>query len=470
MHAIFYDLETSDKEPIGQILNYSFVHVDSDLRPVSELSGTVRISRLQLPRASAILANRIDVLDHQKTAKDDELTAMKRIFDFIVETTRASRDRMALIGFNSSRFDLPFLRTSMIRNGINPYAWNSSVVDRDLLHVARKLSSSHPKFPRQRAEDSAEARLSLRLETLTQALGLLEGKQSHASRDDVLLTIELARSFRNKFGLDPLTYSAYEASRLDREQRKPLVFAAQEPNYDLESSEISIVKPVTLLCADSKYALWLDLKKYKEGQGRRSISYVKKFGGDFFITDTHSLEPSWTQVAEKAQAEFSAITLGNFFAPAICDIEQFIYRLDFDARAALTEAIWDVGAGESKPLNDIDAKILLKRHELRTYEWGGAKDRQVEKDLRSYALRRYGGKVILAKFESDTPEAQPDQYFHPTWQRLLAEITELSTSADPSDRKLLQSLQQFYLTSDIFRVAGRELESLGAPCVSTSPA
>lgn len=59
--AIFYDLETTDREFVGQILNYSFILVDEQLNVVRELNGDIRISRLQLPsrggkRAGAAVA------------------------------------------------------------------------------------------------------------------------------------------------------------------------------------------------------------------------------------------------------------------------------------------------------------------------------------------------------------------------------------------------------------------------------
>lgn len=467
MHAIFYDLETSDKEPIGQILNYSFIRVDGDLNPVSELSGMVRISRLQLPRAGAILSNRIDVIEHQETARDDEQRAMKRIFDFLVEETKAGGPRTALIGFNSSKFDLPYLRTSLIRNGLNPYAWNSSSVEKDLLLAARKLSISDPNFPRACAAAGEKNKLSLRLEVLAQQLGFLTGKQSHFSREDVLLSIELARVFKSRFGMDPLSYNPYEGAALDREQRKAHVFGILEPNYDLNKAELSVLKPMTLLCADPKYALWIDLQKFKDGQGRRSINYIKKSGNGLFVAAQRDFEPEWPELAGRAQEEFKGLSLSNYFGPSVCDVEQFIYRMDFDSRDSLSDAIWNQATGR---LSQMDAKILFKRHELRTYEWGGGRDEQMEKDLRAYALRRYGGQVVMSKYEYDDPEEQPDDYYHPTWNRLLKEIDALHEISGPEDRKLLQSLRRFYVESDLFRLAGRELESLTSRLGEACPA
>ena len=64
MSYIFYDLETTDLNYCGQILNYAFVEVDEDWKEVSEFCGKVKISRTQLPNPYAILANRVNVLTH----------------------------------------------------------------------------------------------------------------------------------------------------------------------------------------------------------------------------------------------------------------------------------------------------------------------------------------------------------------------------------------------------------------------
>ncbi|MBN8549855.1 MAG: hypothetical protein J0M12_11120 [Deltaproteobacteria bacterium] len=461
MQAIFYDFETSDKEPIGQILNYSFIHVDENFEPLAELSGDIKISRLQLPRAGAILSNRIDVLEHQKRAKDDELHAMRRILDFLCEKSRAARKPIALIGYNSAKFDLPYLRTSMIRNGLDPYAWRKGIIDRDVLLTSRKLSVSNPNFPRSPAVGGEENRLSLRMETLAQELGLLQGKQSHESREDVLLTIALAKTYRDKFGINPVTFSGYEAGHLDCEERQPRVFGVASPNYDLTSEALSIITPMTLLCASQAYTLWVDLPKFQEGRGKESIFYVKKGGHSFFLAPEQDLDAKWANVAKQAQEEFKSVNLTNYFARSTCDPEQFIYRLDFDARASLTAAIWGEERGAASAVRDRDAKMLYVRHLLRCYEWGSGKDAEIEEKLRAYALRRYGGEVVMAKSAPEPGEGgdPPNEYYHPTWRDLLTEIDTLSEQASQEDRKLLTSLREFYLNSDIYRVAGQLLEA-----------
>ena len=189
MYAIFYDLETTDRNCIGQILNYSFILVDDELKPIDEISGLVRISRLQLPEPGAILANRTDVLEHQRVAQDNERLAMQKISDFIWSCIRRAKGAVAFAGYNSSRFDLQYLRTSLIRNGFNPY-FDNKLSARDLLHVVQKAYlTSEELRSKVREVRKGEKKLSLSLETVTRALELLDGVQAHESRADVLLTI-----------------------------------------------------------------------------------------------------------------------------------------------------------------------------------------------------------------------------------------------------------------------------------------
>jgi exonuclease I len=137
MFAVYYDLETSDKHAVGQILNYCFILVDDQLSLLDELSGLVRISRLQLPDPGAILANRTDVLAHQKRAHECEAEALGRIRCFIERCAQRASGNVALVGYNSSRFDLGYLRTSFIRNGQDPF-FGGKTLARDLLHGVHK--------------------------------------------------------------------------------------------------------------------------------------------------------------------------------------------------------------------------------------------------------------------------------------------------------------------------------------------
>ncbi|MCB0310854.1 MAG: hypothetical protein KDD42_06450, partial [Bdellovibrionales bacterium] len=324
MHAIFYDLETTDSCFLGQILNYSFIHVGDDFEIVSECSGEIRVSRLQLPAPRAILTNRVNLVEHQETAQKGEPSALIEISNFIWEAIKQAKGKLPLIGYNSARFDLPFLRTSFIRNGINPY-FGGKICYSDLLFAVRKLAAGDPNFPLPRSSDDPN-KLSLRLESVTTELGLLSGVQTHSSRDDVILTIDLAKALLERFSLDVRSCQFYEATDFDKSARQGQVVYQLNPQYDLTSGSPFSRTPLTLLDCDHRSALWINLERYASGSGRSSVFWVSKTNGYLFIEP--ELEPSAEEVdnAQAALKEFARINLKNYFPPSTCDVEQDIYR------------------------------------------------------------------------------------------------------------------------------------------------
>jgi len=462
MRAIFYDLETTDTHPIGQILNYCFITVDTKWNIVSELSGDVRISRLQLPTAGAILANKTDVLSHQKTSTLSEKEAMREIHDYIEGVIGSSRAKIPLIGYNSSKFDLLHLRTGFIRNGIGPY-FKGRLSYKDLLFASWKLACNDPAFPRLPAEgrpDADENRLSLSLENVAKRLGLLVGRQIHSSREDVILTIDLAKVYNDRFGLDVRTYDSYEARNIDQ---KGALIAAEFPNYDLTETAPSVSYPMVILDNDHRYVLWLNLDKYREGLGKRSIRWINKGAGSLIVKDKSYRDAECKKISKKALKEFERVTLNNFFTKSSCDIEQDIYRLDFDAIDALEKALWQGDRSAVEGLKNRDAKVTFLRNELANYTWGDGQDSRMEKMLREYSLHRYGGRLKMNKWEPD-PDNSDDtgDRYHATFLELLGEIDEKMKEISSDGRKLLTSLRKFYLESDIYRVAGSPLTD-GSP-------
>lgn len=458
MAAIFFDLETSDTEPLGQILNYSFILVDDELEPIDECSGLIKISKLQLPRPQAILANKVDVLEHQQQAKDTEPKALSKIHQFFTDSISRLKKPIALIGFNSSKFDLPFLRTSFIRNGLNPFAWKGNLIDRDLFLAVRALYCRHSDFPAPEAvKDNGERRLSLRLEALGAAFGLLDGPQTHFSRDDVLLTIELARSLRELFDFQIERYLSYEAQKFERIKDPKTVLWCMEPQYSLSEAQRFTTIPYAFISATHSYALWVDLQRYQKGDGKRAIVGVSKSNGGLIVADSQLPAGDWGMLAQKAREEFSEVTVDTFFPETICDIEQHIWRLDFSERDALARSIAD---RDKKHLKSVDSQILYMRYFLSQYDWGSGNDAQMEKHLKAYALRRYGGQVILSK---TVPSPNDKPRVHSTYTELRADLEKCREQADNTrDKKLLQSLADFYDSSDIVRVAGAELLEIPA--------
>lgn len=457
MYAVFYDLETTTKNTVGQILNYSFILVDDEMTPVGELSGLVKMSRLQLPEPGAILANRTDVIEHQKVAVDNEPTAMKKIEQFLSKCIQTAQGAIAFVGYNSSRFDLGYLRTSLIRNGINPY-FKGLLSSRDLLHAVQKayLTSSEFREAIQK-QLHGEKRLSLSLQTVSHALGLLEGVQAHESREDVLLTIRLAVWLKERCKIDVRTYEAYEAGPLHSTVRSGSVYEIEEPQYDLsERSHIKRV-PMCLLDEGKKASLWINLERYSEDPSPRSIAWRQVMKHPFFTSGRAAPGSEIQQIARKALAQFKNVTLGNYFDKSDCDIEQDIYRLDFDAQdvyyRALREGKKEILAETSSP----DAKKLWVRYQLANADIKLSDARSADL-LRQYALYRYGGKLQLVKTIRN-PE-DPDNY-HPKLSDMMAELVRAREIAaleqSEADSKLLDSLESYYRASDIVRVAGGEL-------------
>jgi hypothetical protein len=459
MFSVFYDLETSDKNPIGQILNYSFILVDSDLTPIDELSGIIRISRLQLPDPGAILANRINVLDHQNVATEGEREALLKIVEFLEGAVRKAGGAVSFVGYNSSRFDLTYLRTSLVRNGFNPY-FGGKLPSRDLLHVVQKAYLTSERFSGLiRKARSGEKKLSLSLQTVSQALDLLHGQQAHESREDVLLTIEVARWLKSEVGLDAATFEGYEGARLHSTARSGTVYVLSEPEYDLSADSTAAYRPVTLLDADHRSGLWVDLERYSESPTPRAIMWRSIARHAFFTSGQAKEDTSFQRIARGALTQFKGVNLRTFFTKSSCDIEQDIYRLDFDGINALAQAVHNNSKAPLEHLKSSadDAKVLWTRF-LLAQPGDRLSDPRFAEMLKKYGVHRYGGKLQLVK--SLGTEAGPEDY-HPSLAQLLQRTRQFQDAAlvagKSDDLALLNALERFYQGSEIVRVAGNEL-------------
>jgi hypothetical protein len=457
MFAVYYDLETTDKNTIGQIINYSFMLVNSELEVIDELSGLVKISRLQIPDPGAILANRTDVLEHQIKAEDTEPVAMRRIADFLAQSIKEASGAVTLIGYNSSRFDLGYLRTSLIRNGINPY-FGGKLVPRDLLHVVQKAYLTHGEFRELvRRQREGEPKLSLSLQTVSHALGLLDGVQAHESREDVLLTIRLARWLRDSCDLDAASFEAYEGTKLHSTARSGTVYMVEEPEYDMHSPTYLSKRPVTLLDADYKSALWIDLERYASVPEPTCISWRSAAKNAFFISPQAVSNSEWAEVARSALRQFRGVTLKNFFEKSTCDIEQDIYRLDFDHLDLYSKALATHDKAVLRECRLPEAKVLWLRHQLASPN-ASLSDPATSELLKKYALYRYGGKLQVARTVREGSESES---YHSTLSEMVRRLIQAQEAAavsrNTTDRKLMTSLERFIRDSDILKVAGKEL-------------
>ncbi|MEZ4754705.1 MAG: hypothetical protein R3A13_10435 [Bdellovibrionota bacterium] len=427
--------------------------MDQDFKVIEECSGDIRLSPLQIPSPEAILTNRIDITRHQEKTSEIEVEAMGRIYDFISRTISDAGQKVALIGYNSARFDIPFLRTSLIRNGINPY-FNGQIIYRDLLHAVRKLSCIDPDFPRSSGSNQDQNKLSLRLETICKELSLLDGKQTHDSYDDVLITIKLAEALLKRCKLDVRTYEAYEAINFHQDKNSHPIIQSSIPNYDLQLAKLSIEKPLALLDADHRQSLWVDLNRYLEHPDRTAISWSGVNSSQLILAKNQDIPENLLKIRDQAIQDFSKVRISNFFPKSSCDIEQDIYRLDFNDIKILSDAIWNQGKEKLNSASTRDPKVVYIRHQLSRYDSSQALNKKNDALLKKYALYRYGGDALISKFDTGNKE-QANR--HRKLKDYLDSSVEILKSASKTDARLLKSLLSHLASSDIVRVAGDEL-------------
>lgn len=205
---IFYDFETSSRDTIGQILSYAFILCSSQFQPLKECCGLIKPNPTQLIEAGAILTNKlsIDLLQEYGTT---EYEAAQKMVTFISDCLK-THGSLTLVGFNSNSFDLGFLRTTLIRNGFNPY-FEGKLKNIDMLHVAQWLAFQHPHdFPWVRTSSSSHTYFSFKLEDLATEFNLIQEAQSHDAREDVLLTMSLAHIFQKHYAFDIDTFVPFE--------------------------------------------------------------------------------------------------------------------------------------------------------------------------------------------------------------------------------------------------------------------
>lgn len=447
MNTIFFDLETTDLNPVGQILNYAFVEVDDNWNIKSMLCDKIAISRTQLPSPGAILATRTDIFAHQADAKDPEHIALAKIQKYISDIVEWQETR--LVGFNSNKFDVPYLRTSMIRNGLNPY-FGGSIKYGDVLHVVRRLACDNAEFcsKLQRRDDG---RLMFRLESVTKSLGLLDPSeiQAHESLSDVMLTIKLAKYLADNYGIDVRTYSSYEIDNTRFDVVK--VFPYTDETGQKVSDEYCYF---TVLEQNKTQSLLINLKKFEEGAHKGAVSWYNKNTSALYV-QKYIKDDDLRKRANDARETLSNINLQNFWPPKNCDVEQFIFMLPIGQISALYDAVWRRDLYLIKETQSKYASQLYLRFLCNTSDMD-----QVESQLKDYAIYRYGGKMKLDKEKFDT-KYQPGVYsesFHPTYNELIAQIDELAKV--PENKHIMSQLKLFYQTSPICVVAGPELTEI----------
>jgi len=261
---IFYDFETSSRHLLGQVISYAFVLTNNRYEPIDTCKGFVKLNRIQCPEVGAILTNKCDI-DYLQEHGETEYDTAHKIRDFIqgIVTKYGSA---TLVGFNSNSFDLSFLRTMMIRYGLNPY-FMGKLKNLDVLHWAQYLAFyQSDKFLWVLKNAESSSYYSFRLEDLARVAGILTEEQSHDALDDVLLTIRLIQYFEQLFEesfqqFEPLQVPLMEASQqthsLFKQRRRDFVELGETPKKFTEDYFLS------LSMSDKQY-LFVDVQKYKK--------------------------------------------------------------------------------------------------------------------------------------------------------------------------------------------------------------
>jgi len=394
VRGIFFDLETTDLLPVGQIFQFSFIAVDKDFQHIEELNGTVKLNRLQIPSIDAILKTGLDVMQHQKNATyESERAAMFDIHGFLSKYNKeASSKKIKLIGYNSNKFDVHYLRTSMIRNGINPYFNNFEYVD--ALHLVKdyemdllieQLKTKDPGIPTNGDIIVSEPapilwhHNSRKLEDIVRSYlptRLTGSFKFHDAREDVLATIEVVKAFIYKNGefwnysgskpkipaylqfsgkLDPqigLETLSNFSSLVGKSKDKLYYFSE---SHVVDGKLVYLERPMILLDYTATQELYVDFIKFKEAyitNGKKpkiDKSHLKWFnrntgyyflGVNNFFHNKYPIDKTLEYFVENAGKLYSSINLSNYFEKKNCDPEAFIYMLGFNGIADLHSAIW----------------------------------------------------------------------------------------------------------------------------------
>ena len=448
--SIFYDLETTGFEPLGQILNYCFIAVDSEWNEVKRLVGLVKVSRLQLPRAGAIEATNTDVFEHEKNATHSENEAALLIRSFLEDCKKRNGGKSPLlIGQNSAGFDLDFLRTTLIRNGVSPYGLFEP---RDILFLSRFLYATNATFrsriPPVIKKDKEKPSLSL--QHLAQSLGLLKGDQLHESSFDVELTISLAKLYAVEFNSDIREFDCYGLKNFHGSDAEPVL---------VSEFKLSVSDPISsswkmFLRQEGNGAFWVNLEKLKPGdvsrdEALKAVIRYKMQGHLLWVAEEISPPPEIKEIALRAKEIIGHVTADELYGESNCYIEQFIYRIPLQDHPILFKAIASAPALNPKASNDITT--LARRFWLENCS-EAKREEDIYKDaFRSYCTYRYGGKLLLKNLpEGEEPDKKT---YHPTLAELLLEIAELKKEK-PEKAGLLDKLELFYYDSEIAKVLG----------------
>ncbi len=200
---IFYDTETSGTDTrFDQVFQYCAMRTDDRFRRIEHLNVRARRLPYIIPRPQALLVTHID----PHTLDDHPLSYHEMAC--LIHRTLESWTPAVFVGFNSTRFDEPIVRSMFWQNLLNPYLTNTAHSKRlDLLAVIHTALAIRPdvlvipKHP-------VSGKKSMKLEHLAPANGYA-GHNAHDALGDVEATAYLAGLIRARM---PLLWEAMLAN------------------------------------------------------------------------------------------------------------------------------------------------------------------------------------------------------------------------------------------------------------------
>ena len=182
---LWYDVETSGTSPANdRIVQFASLRTDADLKPVEPPFSTyVQLGPEVVPWPESLLVTGITPQTLVTGQPEWEaMTKIHRLFD---------TPRTCVVGYNNLLFDDEFVRYTLYRNLLDPYAreWRDGNSRWDMIDLVRAAAALRPKGIEWPVIDD---RPSFRLQAITEANGLAHDIP-HDALSDVRATIEVAR-------------------------------------------------------------------------------------------------------------------------------------------------------------------------------------------------------------------------------------------------------------------------------------
>lgn len=187
---LWYDLETSGISPAhDRIVQFASLRTDADLRPVEPPFSTyIQLGPEVVPWPESLLVTGIT---------PQTLTAGQREWEAMTEILRVfETPRTCVVGYNNLHFDDEFIRYTLYRNLLDPYAreWRDGNSRWDIIDLVRATGALRPEgieWP------VIEGKPSFGLQGIAEANGLTH-KNPHDALSDVHATIGVAGLIRTQ--------------------------------------------------------------------------------------------------------------------------------------------------------------------------------------------------------------------------------------------------------------------------------